>query len=68
MRSLKAKKKDDHNDEKTSEEDDIDTNQIRRLRFNYKVFIEYQKDLNSSNAIKSKMKIKIFILKLIILF
>lgn len=61
MRSLKAKKKDDLNDEKTSEEDDVDSNQIRRLRFNYKVFIEYQKDLNSSNAIKSKMKIKIFL-------
>jgi hypothetical protein len=64
MRSLKSKrKKDNLNDEITSgeeeeEEEEIETNpnrskEIRRLRYKYKVFIEYQKDSNSSHAIKS---------------
>ena len=64
MRSLKSKrKKDNLNDEITSgeeeeEEEEIETNpnrskEIRRLRYKYKVFIEYHKDSNSSHAIKS---------------
>jgi len=58
MRSLKTKKKDNLNDELTSEEEEengTEINRIRRMRFKYKVFIVYQKDLNHPNAIKSKI-------------
>ena len=43
----------ENKDDEEEEENGTDINQIRRMRFKYKVFIEYQKDFNHPNAIKS---------------
>jgi hypothetical protein len=71
MRSLKLKRKKENLEEE--EEEKIETNpnrsqEIRRFRYKYKVFIEYQKDSNSSHAIKSIVIKSLFLYDSIIFF